>query len=258
MSLLYEQIQTKAQRRFAPEAFGPNSQPTYEIINGRLVSISDNPTSYIDKGYSINDIVYSIVTMIMDKIRVAPWGLYTIKDEAAMKAYQGMQQKKYWSAETAMRIRDLRHKAIEPVKDPGKIGELLKYPNEDEIMGDFVANCCGYKLLVGNEYVRADLLSGGANKGIPQSLINLPAQWTEIIADLNKFPARALEYQISAWDKKKYPRDEVMHIKYWNPSWGVNGQQMYGIAPLKAALYTLNRDNSSLKSSAARFQNNGV
>lgn len=258
MSLLYELNQTKAAPglpNFAPNQLVGNR---FEIINGRLVSISDNPVNYLKEGYDINDIIYSILALIMDKIRVAPWGLYRVVDESATKAYMAIQRKGLLLANDYRFMRDLRTKAIEPVKDPGKWGELLKYPNDDETMPDFVANGCGYKLSVGNKYIWADILEAGANKGIPRQLINLPAQYGQIEA-IDGFPQSIVTgYVFQLWQNRKLLPNEVMHERYWNPNWNINGQQLYGVAPLKAALKILNRDNSSLDDSASRFQNKGI
>jgi HK97 family phage portal protein len=254
MSLLYELNQTKA-ATFAP---GPtNSLPQLQFVGGRLVSITDNQESYIRHGYSINDIIYSIITLIMDKIKVAPWAVYTVKDEGALKAYFGMQKNKDWAMQDAVRARDLRHKALQIDKNPGKLGELVKYANEYETFPEFVGNGCGYKLLTGNKYIWADILEGGANKGTPQSLWNLPSQWVQIKAT-DSFPTKILSYLVSIWRDREFMADEVLHEKYWNPSFDINGQQLYGVAPLRAALKILNRDNSSLEASASAFQNEGI
>lgn len=255
MSLLESRLQTKAERRISIPPITGGTQ--LQLINGRLVTISDNQQNYIDKGYSINDIIYSIINLITDKIKVAPWSLYTIKDETAMKSYQAMQRKGVYMADDFRKIRDLRHKAIEPVKDPGKIGELLKWPNPDETFTDFVGNGCAYKLILGNKYMHGDLLSAGANKGIPNTIRNLPAQWIIIKAN-GLYPITVLQYIMNIWDGRAFDANEVLHEKMFNPNFGINGQQLYGMAPMKAALQPLNRDNSSLDASTAAFQNEGI
>lgn len=262
MSLLYELSQTKADNQRLRVAQTPFSGTQFQLVNGRLVSIADNPKNYISKGYDINDIVYSIIKLIMDKVAVAPWGLYKIKDESAMKAYQGMQRKSLWFADDHRKIRELRHKAIEPVTGGGpvvdRMTELLKYPNDEETMSDFVANGCGYKLSVGNKYIWADTLTAGANKGLPNKIINLPAQYGQIEAT-DGFPISVITaYVFQLWQNRRLSPEEILHERYWNPNWDINGQQHYGVAPLKAALRLLNRDNSSLESSASRFQNDGI
>ncbi len=74
-------------------ALPARTAPAYQLINGRLVSYASNPETYLKKGYDINDIVYSVVNLIMDKCRVAPWGVYEIVDESAYKSLRGMQHK---------------------------------------------------------------------------------------------------------------------------------------------------------------------
>lgn len=234
----------------------PMADAPFTMINGRLVSIEDNQFNYLRSGYDINDIIYSIINLIMDKIKVAPWAVYTVKDEEALKAYHGMQSRKEWLPEDFKKAIDLRHKALEISKNPGKWGELCKYPNELETMPEFVANGCGYKLLLGNKYIWASILKGGANAGVPNELFCLPSQYMQILCT-DSFPTRVGGYHVQMWNADYLP-EEILHEKYWNPNWNINGMQLYGVAPLKAALRVVSRDNSSLSSSTSRFDNGGI
>jgi HK97 family phage portal protein len=257
MSLLAERISKpgghKAQRR--------SDGPLYQMLGGRLVSIADNGKTYIDKGYNINDIVYSIINLILDKVRVAPWAFYKVKDESSLKQFHAIMAKKLITAEDFRMAKDLRVKAMELVKDPGRFGELLKNPNpDDNSFGDFVANGSGYKLLTGNRCIYADLLEGGGDKGLPMFLYNMPSQFMQLLCT-SLFPSRITGYQISVaglTEGSKFTAEQVLHDKYMNYNWSVNGEQHWGIAPLKAALKRLNRSNSSLDASTAKIQNGGV
>lgn len=249
-SLLASSLQTK---RATPLLSSQN----FQLINGRLVAITDNTNNYIQKGYNINDIVYSIIKLITDKIKVAPWSIYRVKDEVAMKSLHAMGKRAVWGPRDYGIAKDLHKKAFEKVKDPGKWGDLLKYPNDYETFPEYVANACGYQLLTGNSYVWADMLDAGANKGMPNSLWTLPSQFTSIKAT-DQFPSKILAYVVQLWGSMDFDVSEVMHTKYWNPNWDINGQQLYGQAPLRAALKILNRDNSSLDASTAAFQNEGI
>lgn len=249
-SLIASRLQTK---RTTPLLSSQN----FQLINGRLVTIADNPLNFIQKGYDINDIVYSIIKLIMDKVMIAPWSLYKVKDEQSLKAYHGFQKKNQWGPKDFTAAMDLRRKALEPVKDAGKWGELLKYPNEYETMPELVGGSVGYRALTGNFYNYADILLAGANKGTPNSIWTLPSQFTQIKAT-DKFPCEITGYAVQLWGSMDFLPEEIMHGKYWNPNWNINGQQLYGVAPLKAALKILNRDNSSLDASTAAFQNEGI
>jgi hypothetical protein len=66
---------------------------SYQIVGGTLTAISDNKQNYISEGYSVNDIVYSIINLILDKIRIAPWGLYKVVDESSLKRYNAILKK---------------------------------------------------------------------------------------------------------------------------------------------------------------------
>jgi phage portal protein BeeE len=216
---------------------------SYQLINGRLVSYTDNPVTYLQKGYDINDIVYSIVNLIMDKCRVAPWGIYEIKDESAYKQFRGMMTKGITTG------RDYQAAV--------KWGELIKNPNERQSWNDLIAYGVGYDCLMGNNYTWGKPLTAGANAGTPNELWLMPSQHVDIHAT-DTFPARVTKYTVRLWPSVVYEPKEVMHEAEWNPNWEVNGSQLYGIPPLRAALGLLNRNNSSMEASAAAFQNEGI
>lgn len=235
---------------------GPINMSPMRFVEGRLVTIEDNQLSYINSGYNINDIIYSIVGLIMDKVRVAPWDLYKVIDESSLKQYKGLMSKKDISASDFIKAKDYRKKALEPVKANSRIKEILQYPNEQEGFSDFVANDGGYLLLTGNSYVKNFPLQAGANTGQIGELYHLPAQWVSIFAT-STFPARVTGYNVQTWNLN-YPPEEILHNKKWDPNWNIQGQQLYGMSPLKAALALTNRNNSANRVAAALFQNQGT
>lgn len=230
---------------------------SYQLINGRLVAYADNFTNYLTKGYNINDIVYSIINLITDKCRVAPWGVYKITDESAYKSFKVIQKKKDWTAKDYSDAAKFQRKALEPEKNPGKWGELIKFPNQYDTFNDFISNGIAYKLLIGNKYIWAQLLSAGANKGVPNELWLMPAQHVNIFST-DTFPARVTKYNVNLWPNIEYKIDEILHEKYWNPNWDVNGVQLYGTPPLRAALQLLQRNNASMTASASTYDNEGI
>jgi HK97 family phage portal protein len=234
--------------------------PLYQMVGGRLITISDNGQSYITKGYNVNDIVYSIINLILDKVRVAPWAIYKVKDESSLKALHAIQRKQIMSAEDYRLAKDLSIKAMEVVQNPGKLGELLKYPNDHETFGDFVANGSGYKLLTGNRCIYGPVLEAGANQGYPEKLCIMPSQFVQILCT-GGFPSTVTGYEMSVaglTGPKGFRTQDVFHEKYMNYDWSVNGIQHWGIPPLKAALRRINRSNSAIDASAAKLQNGGV
>jgi HK97 family phage portal protein len=234
------------------------SSGQYVIDRGQLVSLTDNGSTYINGAYNVNDIVYSIINIILDKVRLPGWGLYEVDDVSSLKSYYSYQAKNTLSAKEYRESLKLRTKALTPVKNPGKWGDLLTYPNQEQTFTDFVTQGCGYKLLTGNKFIYANILEGGANAGLPQELLLMPSQYVQLLVTQG-FPSRVTGYQLSAiMNSMGFSKEQVLHEKYSNYSWSVNGEQHYGIAPLKAALRLTNRNNSALEASTAKFQNGGL
>jgi len=230
--------------------------PQMQMINGRLIGYDDNIQSYITNGYNVNDIIYSIVNLITDKVKIAPFGLYTIQDEQAYKQLNALKSKKDLTALDYNKVLALQSKALAPVKNGGKWAELLKYPNETETFNEFVGNGVAFKLLTGNRYILGKPLKEGLNKGVPYDLRNLPPQIVSIYSS-NTFPANAVGYYIPVWAINYLPT-EVAHDKYFNPNWQVNGSELYGMSPLRAALLRLKKNNSLTEAEASTFQNEGI
>ena len=253
MSLLSRKIEAK---RLATNIPVVQNAPQFQMINGRLVAYPDNQDNYIQKGYNVNDLIYSIINTIVQKCKVPQWGVYKIEDEQAYKSLQSLRAKKDFGANDYVKAVNLQRKALMPVSNPGKWGELLKYPNEQDTFTDFVGNGIAYKLITGNKYIWANILQGGANAGTPNELHLLPSQWTQILAT-DTFPTRVSGYNVSVWNVN-YSNDTVLHEKYFNPTWNINGDQLYGMSPLKAALLRLKKNNSLTLAEAATFQNEGV
>ena len=160
---------------------------SYNMINGTFVGIADNRTNYIIDGYQVNDVIYSVVSIITDKVRMPDWGVYKVVDQKAMSSYLGIMRKKNLTTEDYKLANELRAKALEPVK-VDRLSDLMKYPNDYETMQDLVAASSGYKLLTGGRAIWAETLNAGANQGKPYALHNLPYDQLSIIAKTNVFP----------------------------------------------------------------------
>lgn len=253
-SLISQRLEAKA----APLNLSPDARRLAPFfMNGRLVAYDQNLQTYIDKGYSMNDIVYSIIELIARKAEVAPWGMYKIKNESAYKRFNAS-IKTFGKKSTDFKaLIDLQQKALEPVGDSGKWGELMKYPNQRDCMSEYVGNAVRWGLMTGNIYLYGTRLSMGANEGVPNELLHLPPQLTSIVAS-DTFPTRAMGYFLNYIPNKMFPIEDIAHIANFNPDYGVNGPELYGVAPLRAARMRLQKNNSSVKAEASSFDNEGI
>jgi hypothetical protein len=240
---------------------GPPGLPSGPVmlLNGQIVSVTDNAENYLKNGYDCNDIIYSIVNLIIDKIRLAPWAIYQVKDESSLKQLRTLTKLDVPGNFT--KAKQLQNKSLELVSNAGWWGNLIEYPNSSETFQDFFANGCGYKLLTGNKYIWGENIPDGRDGGMPNSLELLPSHLIDIIvAKLVGAETRpaVLGYGNKSLPDKKYPVTEVMHEKYMNYNWNTAGAQLYGMSPMKAALTKVNLANSMVKTNTAKIQNGGV
>ena len=260
MSLIAERYSGK---KALKPVMGPTGARSYQVIGGSLIPIPDHSANYITEGYGINDIIYSIINLILDKVRQAPWNVYEVVDESSLKAINAihaLQAKRDLGPEDFAKIRSLQQKGLKLVKSPGKWGDLLKYPNEEGNFQELVASGSGYKMLTGNKFLWANLLDKGANSGYPQELHLMPSQHMQIVANTG-FPCRVLWYNMPMFGYtgiERFEKEVVFHEKYFNYDYTTNGSHLMGMAPLKAGLKLTNRNNSALDVSTSKFQNGGL
>src|SRR6188768_754888 len=232
----------------------------YLVQNGRLVTPADNKQNYINEGYNKNAIVYSVLNKILNKAVLPEWGLYKVVDETKLKESNRLMSRKDITFKDLKKAKELKAEAVEPLDkfnlQAGKLKELLKYANETDTFSDHQRSLFLYKLLVGDYYEWGEMVKGGANAGVPNSLWSLPAHLINIKVT-DDFPARPTAYELYTW-QKQFTREDILHEKYVNPNWNINGEQLYGFSPLKPFLKVLNRNNSAVDASAAKFQNGGA
>lgn len=229
-------------------------------VNGTITWIKDRLSAYVTDGYQANDIVYAAVMLVMDKVRCAPWSLYKVVDEGSLKKYQAIMASQFETKDWA-EARRLRKKALEPLTSyntrTGKLNDLLKWPNEYCTFSDLVADGAGFKMITGNEMLWANLLDAGANNGVPYELMNTPAQYMAIKATRG-WPQRVVGYQMNNGDLKQFTKEEILHVKFWNPEYDANGAGLYGMSPLKAGSRTVTRNNAAKKAGSVQLDNNGA
>lgn len=210
--------------------------------------------SFVDDGYVANDIVYSIIKLITDKAKLAPFHVYKVVDEKAAKKYKSLAAQKDINLKE---LETLHKKAYELYTGDQRLNELLKYPNEEDCWSDLVEQWCGFKLITGNSFIYGKLIEAGNNQGKPYELFALPSQFMAIIANINVFPPTRAGYQLYYGQMWSFDTKEILHDKYFNPQWGVTGGQLYGQSPLRAAAKNLTRSNEAKTAAVASFQNGG-
>lgn len=185
---------------------------------GRAAWSGRNYEAFMDEGYRKNAIVFTCVDMIATAAASVPW-------------YVATEDKK-----KAGTNKDLER--------------LLIKPNATQQWGDIVRSLVAYRLLTGNSYLERVTLS----RGVVGEVYSLPAQRMKVIPSANGFPA-GYEYAIGE-NKHVFPVDpvygtsDIAHLKKFNPT-----SDWYGMAPMEAALYSIDQHNSASTHNKALLDN---
>lgn len=240
------------------------SNPGFRFIGGNLVPYNTDKLTYIEKAYLLNDIVYSIVKLILDKAVQAPPAIYTIQDEAKFFQYSGLLAKMSGTnpgsktGEDFRKIRELRHKALRLDTSDEYLNELIKQPNENESFADHNYGLWGYKLITGDYFEAGwEPIAGGLNAGKPTQLYGLPTQFMSILAS-NSLPISEDGYLLQLGSEIPFSKADILHEKYWTPEWDMYGKQLQGLSPLRAALKRIQRNNEVVTRGAKSAENAGA
>lgn len=217
---------------------------------------TNNQISFIRQGYNINADVYAIVSDIAQKGASIPLVCYEVIDEGALKTYRSAMSQKKLSAETLMIAKRFKTKALRPVEYDNPVQKLIDNPNAEDNPTTFYETSIGFVLLCGNNYWHGPVLDMGPDKGRVVSMNIMPSQFVGLIVRQG-FPAVVLGYELIIDGLRLMESKDVIHMRTPNYDWGIDGQQLYGMPPLKAGWNTLNLSNSGETSMTSMFANGG-
>lgn len=239
------QLATVTPRPNAPETYMMRGIPTWQGFNSEV---------FVRDGYCGNDIVYSIIRLIVDKSVVPPWFVYKEVDAFKAKIYKAIMRRpdlvQNWAS-----VKELKEQAFERTDSDQILNRLMTEPNDEDTFADLLASCLTYKLTTGNDFTYGELIEFGKNAGKPNALYSLPSQYMSLLVDIVPFPARKTGYQLYFGRQVTFTKEEVMHDKYTNPNWSVTGAELYGLSPLKAAAKVLERNNQSNNAVISAYAN---
>lgn len=233
----------------------------FKYIGGQLVPYKYEQLTYIEKGYTYNDLIFSVTKKVLDKAVVPPWGAYKIVDEKSFLASRALLKKIATSKgdtwKDYQKAMQLAKKGLVAYDTDGALNERLKWPNEANTMAQHHYALWGFKLTTGNYYEAGweSGPSGGLNANKIGQLYELPSQYMNIISSAG-LPLRDEAYELYLGQKLPFTKEDVLHEKYWNPEWDSYGISLYGMSPIKAYLKRLQRNNN-IQTRGAKVAENG-
>lgn len=208
---------------------------------------------FIRDGYAGNSTVYSIINSITKTCAVAPFRVYRVKDAKKALKY------KHWTGqnstpESRMKAMLIKEQAFEE-DTSHPFNELLKKPNKWQGWNEFCQTSIGFKLISGNRFLLEMVLDAGANEGKLTGIYNLPPQHMTIIATSMWGIAG---YELICGQMVQFPADMVIHSRYWNPNYDMNGSHLWGMSPLLAGAKDLDRSNRAAQRGVTILENAGA
>lgn len=186
--------------------------------------------AFIEKGYRQNPTIYSIVSMITKNAIRARWSVYKINSDGTKEKH-----------------------------DDVLLQALLDRPNAMATWDDIIKEAIGFQLLNGNTFFWGiPPETNGITSGTVNSLWVLPSQHMQIVPreDNMDIAGYMLDY-FNAGTKHTIDKEEVLHLKEWNPHYESTGSFLYGQSPLMAATRAMFTANESQLTQEKYLQNMG-
>lgn len=206
----------------------PLLRSLYNFHSATLQALSyQNLRQLVREGYQSNADVFSVVNWIAEQAAKVPVKVQVLKGDD-------------W---------------IDSPDHP--LQKVIRRPNPYEDAFEHRAKLYTFYMITGNAYVYGPRLQGGNVDGQVLEMWTLPAQHVEIITGGWLNPIQKYRLDLFGGNEKTFDFNEVMHLKTVNLSHG-EGQELYGMSPLRAGLLALDRSNSNYQASATSFKTMGM
>ena len=233
----------------------------YQLLGGGYTKYDSNNKTYLEKGYNTNPDVYAIINKQTVKTVSVPYYIKQIEDK---KSYSKLNQ-----LELATKGNLNLSQFIQKVKLQSKayseeeMNFPLEQPNPNQTWADIFGLYKTYMKITGNCYIYLMSPEDGINAGVPIQVYILPAHLIEIVLkkDASMLTVESpIDHYVLIEGNKYVDFDEkdVIHIKYSNPNFDMQGSHLYGMSPLRSALRNINSQNSAIDNNIKMLQSSGA
>lgn len=245
---------------FSMEDRGANTfnRALLSFIGGGLTQYDYDGTTILDKGYNVNSDVYSVISQISRKFASVPGLLNKVEDKKVVRELKQLYGN-HLDAQSLARKRILETKAYSNEEVP----EPLERPNYYQSETEFKELWETFMLLNGNAYQWIQCPADGANKGRPLARFLLPSHLVQIVlkpnAQFEYLDSPIDYYMLIIGDRfATFKEEDVIHSKFPNPNYDLNGSHLYGQSPLKSALKDIQTGNVTKENNIGTMQSGGV
>ena len=251
---MFDKIKQFITRNLFNEAF-------LKYIGGNYTSYDANNKTYMEKGYNMNPDVYACISQMATKTVSVPYFVKKIDDKEQYRKLKHLDLATKGNLSLSQFIKRVKLET-KAYKDE-EMAFPMERPNELQTWSDIWFLYKVYMRITGNCYFYMMAPEEGVNKGVPVQLYVLPAHLVQIIikdkAELLGVENPIKEYVlIEGTSFIKFPAEQIIHFKFPNPNFDFNGEHLYGMSPLRAALRNINSQNSAIDLGIQTLQNGGA
>jgi len=254
-------ILQKAKNFFSSQSINKFNQSFYWGSQSYTNDDDPNTSKYIEQGYNINSDVYSIVNQISNKVAAIPYSIKEIDNKQANTQRKKLLKAANNSPTFTQKVKLLRLE-MKALKEDS-FDFPLERPNPNQTWDEFWKLSITFLKLTGNVYWYKVSPKDGMNAGSPKVVYVLPSHLMEIVlkdnANILLDEDVVKGYLLTSNGSfMEFENEDVIHVKYPNPNFGMSGQHLYGQSPLRAAWKNLVSSNKAMDLNINTLKNGGV
>lgn len=233
----------------------------YQLLGGGYTKYDSNNKTYLERGYNTNPDVYAIINKQTVKTISVPYFIKQIEDKKSYSKLNQLELATKGNLNLSQFIQkvNLQRKAY----SEEEMNFPLEQPNPTQTWADIFGLYKTYMKITGNCYIYLMCPEDGMNAGIPIQVYVLPAHLIEIVlkkdASMLTVESPIDHYVLIEGNKYvDFDAKDVIHIKYSNPNFDMQGSHLYGMSPLRSALRNINSQNSAIDNNIKMLQSSGA
>tara|TARA_R110002167_G_scaffold227596_1_gene432803 strand:+ start:1087 stop:2472 length:1386 start_codon:yes stop_codon:yes gene_type:complete len=217
--------------------------------------------TYIEKGFNINPIVYSVISQMATKTSSVPYCIKEIEDKGQKNKLNNLLKATKHNLTPQQQVKKLMLETKAYTKS--EYDMPLVMPNPMQSWNEFLELYKTLIKLTGNVYIYKLMPKEGMNAGTPIAMYLLPSHLMEIVLkkDANMMSTESpiggyklIEGNIGV----TFSEEEITHIKYPNPNFDLEGSHLYGFSPIRAVLKNVESSNLALDLNIKTMKNGGA
>ena len=238
------------------------NQSFFKWMGGTGSSYDVNATTYIEKGYNINPIVYSVVSQMATKTSSVPYTIKKVESKEQKRKADRLIKATGYNLTPQQQVKQILLETKAYSEDD--LAMPIPKPNPLQTWSEWLELYKTFIRITGNVYIyKLTISADSPNAGDIKGLYLLPSHLMNIVlkddANLISIESPIDHYKlISGETGITFTEAEITHIKYPNPNFDTNGSHLYGLSPIKAILKNIESSNTALDLNIKTMNNGGA